>query len=560
MARAQKIPAVSVIHEPLPRALLDWDLSSIQAAETRADQGDLQQAADLCERLMSDDRIKGVLSVRTSIVRLPLTFEPNGDPRRSAKAIRALHDEGDFSEIAEPSELMRLHAWGVMLGVGLARLEWVDEQGQVRRIRGRNVPRLRIWNPRCLRFDWSTREWKVRTSNVSNEIVVRPGDGEWVIYTPYGASRPWALGAWKACKLWWLSKQFAAQDWNRHNEKNAHGAWVASSTGGKDGSQQPAGTEGQRRELAKKLIRLGREKGFALPPGWKLELIESKSDQHIAFKDLIGVADTANAIAIVGQNLTSEVQGGSFAAATVHKHIATQIIGADGESLSSCTFRQIIQPWARANYADDTIAPYPCWDTSPPEDDQARVSVWVSFGEALKNFRDVGLRVDALKMAESINLPLLADASAELQRTPPTEDTDHVVEDPGDTRSAGEIDESRGGYNLRGGAFAKAERTALYGAGTDSGLERGQSYADRVTEAMTAHGARGLAPTIASMLVAVQKAGSYQEALAEVQARYGKLKSPVELAELAEAALVMAQLGGHHAVNEDTPELGNPKS
>jgi phage gp29-like protein len=78
----------------------------------------------------------------------------------------------------------------------------------------------------------------------------------------------------------------------------------------------------QRQKLASQLRNLGRDAALVLPRGLDLKLIESAANNFQTYEAQINVANTGITICLLGQNLTTEVSGGSYAAAQVHSQVA----------------------------------------------------------------------------------------------------------------------------------------------------------------------------------------------------------------------------------------------
>lgn len=338
--------------EQYGRALGEWTNTSLTTARILADGGTLSYAAELVDELRADSRVAGVLPQRVNgLLGLPLTFEASGDGRRRGRAVRALEADEDWWQIAPEHELADLHTWGLLLGVGLAELVWTTND------RGRAIPRLKVWDARWLRFEWTTRRWLLRTDD-QGEVEVIPGGGKWVIYTPYGASRPWAKGLWRALARWWLLKTFALDDWARHGEM--HGSPIRVGLA-------PEGSQAEDREaFAADLAEIGRDTSIVAPPGYTMELLEAEAKTWEQFPKQIETANAELSILLVGQNLTSEVTGGSFAAAKIHENVRDDLVRFDAEALATCLNEQVLTWWAEFNFGDARLAPWPSWDTAPP--------------------------------------------------------------------------------------------------------------------------------------------------------------------------------------------------
>ncbi len=338
--------------EQYGRRLIEWTNTELKAARLLADGGTLSYAAELVDELRADSRVAGVLPQRVNgLLGLKLTFEASGDGRRRGRAVRALEADEDWWQIAPEHELADLQTWGLLLGVGLAELLWTTNE------RGRAIPRLKVWDPRWLRFEWTTRRWLLRTED-EGEIEIIPGGGKWVLYTPYGASRPWAKGLWRALAKWWLLKGFSLTDWARHSEM--HGAPIRFGIA-------PEGSQAADREAyAADLAEIGSDTSIVPPPGYDLKLAEPIAKTWEMFPKQIETANAELSILLVGQNLTSEVTSGSFAAAKIHENVRDDLVRFDAEALATCLNEQVLTWWAEFNFGDPKLAPWPSWDTAPP--------------------------------------------------------------------------------------------------------------------------------------------------------------------------------------------------
>ena len=370
-----------------------WTASLVRAAHATADGGSLRMAADLCDVLLADDRVQGcMLALTRGFFGLELSFE-EGVGRLRHRAHRAIEAEEDWWFALPEEELAQLVAWGVMLGIGIGHLSWVERNRRL-------VPRLEVWHPRHLRFDDASERWFIDTQ--SGEIEIAPGDGSWVMYTPGGSKRPWARGAWRGISRWWLLKRFAITDWARHSEQ-AGGVKVATSD---------SGSESDRRQLMRDLATTGADASIAMPKGWLLDVVGVTANTFETFREQVDSANAAMAIALVGQNLSTEVQGGSFAAAQVHQQVAHAVLRGQAETLSTCLHQQVLEPWAEFNFGLRSVAPWPVWDTNPPANYESLSKTHALVVTTLVEAKKAGLRIDAKAMCDEFGIELEADAQA----------------------------------------------------------------------------------------------------------------------------------------------------
>lgn len=499
-----------ILREPTTRTLVDWTPERLRRAEHLANGGALTLAADVCEWVAGDDRVVAVLGARVKgLLGRPVAFEP-GRGRKRGSAVRALEAEEDWWHALPEAELARLLGWGILLGVGVGALTWGER-------RGRMVPRLEVWSPRHLRFDAVSRAWRVAVEDGqgrAGEREVDPESRRWVLYTPTGASRPWTGGAWRALGLWCLLKRYAQQDWARYSERQGAGVIVGT---------VPEGAPREDRErLAEDLAGLGRDTAIALPAGFDVKLVESIARTWDTFKAQIDAADTAVAILLAGQNLTTEVQGGSLAAAQVHARVGLQLIRGDAETLATTLHDQVLAPWAELNFGASDAAPWPEWDVEPPEDAKAHADIFVSLGTALAQMQAAGVQVDVEALAERFNLPLSSAAT-----TPPAADPVEPADDA---------------------TPAVARLASGDSPATARGFFAGQRYTDAVADGFRDRVAEGGAD-LARMLEVVSVADSPQ-ALRRLVAALAEGSSD-ETEELAERTFILAELAGRTAVLED---------
>src|SRR5262249_3961895 len=143
-------------------------------------------------------------------------------------------------------------------------------------------------------------------------------------------------------------------------------------------------------QFAADLAQLGGRTSMALPPGYDLKFAEAGANVFATFERQIAWADTAIAIVLNRQNLTTEGQGGSRAAADVHKAVQNELIRADAETASTALHDQALTYWAEFNFGDPALAPWPRWDTTPPVDKTALATTLKTLGDAVGAFRQAG--------------------------------------------------------------------------------------------------------------------------------------------------------------------------
>lgn len=386
-------------------AVIEWSPSQVREALRDADTGSLQRAADLVEAIKGDDRVQGVLSTRShGLLGLPLTFFGNDEQTAALEGVRAQNGAkgipGDWWKMFPEAELAQLVEWGILLGVGLA--ERVPDQG--RAIGARSTPRLKIWHPRWLRWDWATQAWRLMTSQ--GEIEITPGDGQWILYTPYGSNRPWTHGAWRPIAFAWVLKQFSLHDRARHSEVQGSAVRVGISPEG--------ATEDSRKKFLRSLRSMGRDNAFVMPAGYEYKVVEATGRTWEIYGAQIEWADRAIAIALTGQFVTTEGTKG-FSNGNIHAAVKADLIQFTAESLTTTLHEQGLRPWANDNWGEATDVAHAHYDTEPPEDRETQTRALAQLGDAIAKLDAAlvasGKRVDAVELIGSFGVSLV-DAPA----------------------------------------------------------------------------------------------------------------------------------------------------
>ncbi len=122
----------------------------------------------------------------------------------------------------------------------------------------------------------------------------------------------------------------------------------------------PAGVNPERMEEVLDLLdQLAQDGATVVPDDYQIELLESKEGKgksdsiHKVFLDIM---NTEIALAIIGNNLTIEVEGGSYAAANVHLEVRADIVEGD-QRIVEGVFNELIKLVHAINFGEHSAAP-----------------------------------------------------------------------------------------------------------------------------------------------------------------------------------------------------------
>jgi phage gp29-like protein len=149
---------------------------------------------------------------------------------------------------------------------------------------------------------------------------------------------------------------------------------------------------------------LGQETVVQLPQSnddafgkYDLDILEASDQAWLSFLGLITQCNAEITLALLGQNLTTEVKEGSFAAARVHADVRQAILESDARSLEHTIYTQIARPFAAINFGNPSLAPRTRWQVSPVEDKVACSQVISALGDAVSKFRTGGVSITNLE-------------------------------------------------------------------------------------------------------------------------------------------------------------------
>jgi phage gp29-like protein/DNA-binding XRE family transcriptional regulator len=507
-----------------------WDsVQNVRAALSQMDNtGQFFNAALLLDAMYQDDRIVGTISARfDGLLSLPVTMRPPEGLEDDARANEiAEAAQRDFSRMADEAALRSLLKWGRGVGVGLASKTW-DTTGE------RWVPRIKVWHPRYIYWRWDTRTFHIITEN-DGAIDVRQGpdipkaerDRNWLLYTPYGYGRDaWISSLIRSLAVPWLIRQWAYRDWARYCE--VHGLPIRK-------VKMPAEWSDEERQRA--LDEIGQLASESVVrciqradgTGFDLTLEEAKANTWEGFDKLIGKTDVALSIAILGQNLTTEVKEGSKAAAQVHQRVRDDILRSDAETLATTIRDGLLKDWCAYNFGDPEFTPWPHWHVEPPEDKKVTAEGFKAVGEAITALRDAGVPLDAERFCDRLDVPI---------------DEDGEFEDPREMQepAPGEEDDT---------AAARAEMAASRARRLPATAIEGQGYVDDLTEAGRDAAAAALRPDLVALARIVKGSQDYAEIRRKILEHYRGM-DPAKLSETIRRCLILSELNGRLSVLDD---------
>ena len=331
-----------------------WTVDGIRSALDAHELGDLYSSSLLVRAMGRDERITAVLDTRVkTAAKMPLCFEPTGT---TTTEIDLCDELRRVMRAALPEDVQtRILSDAIMVGASVCQVCWSNDADGWH-------PRLEPWDMAYAMFNPGFRRWQVNT--MQGLVTIEHEDPNWFVFRP-GGEYSFLTGAVRALGLPYLMRSSTYRDWVRYCER--HGLPIIA-------IEEPAFAENDSKlAFYSKVRTLGREAVLRMPQdangqGFKAEFLEPTTLSYDAFRLFLERLDSTIAIRLLGQNLTTEVSGGSYAAADVHDRVRGDIIEGDLIPFADQLRSHVAAAFVRFNYGDRVAVPKMFFDCAQPED------------------------------------------------------------------------------------------------------------------------------------------------------------------------------------------------
>ena len=366
---------------PLITVQNTWSVEMARSALYTHVMGIFETSAQLWDSILGDDRVHATLGSRIAgLFGREVRFHPADDSMAAREVCDAW--EKWWPRLTSDASFTELHTYGIGMGFSMSQLVW-DTSGPLW------GPYLRPWHPRFTYYHWPTRRFRALSQD--GEISIIPGDAKWVLHAPFGEYRGWIRGAIRAIAEPWMLRHFAFRDMARFSE--IHGLPT------RVGKVPAVSDPGERAAFEQAIGNLGSDTAMILPQsvdtdgaGYDYSLVEATDTAWEAFPGLIDRCDMAIVLSLLFQNLTTEVQGGSFAATKSHMDIRESGLQADNQAWKNTIYNQIARPFAWLNFGDPELAPWTTWNVAPRDELELNAKQFQQFGTAIEVLRRGGIQ------------------------------------------------------------------------------------------------------------------------------------------------------------------------
>lgn len=400
-----KLRKARAAKEPQYRSIGAWSPARVETAKKLADLGNFEYAAELAEKIFGDDRALSPLQALAGIAGLDVTFETEAtkageeDPQ-----VEAL--ERDWWHLLTEETQGEILRWASVLGFCWVQIKgWeLDEES------GRLLPKLDVWHQKNFRWDDRQRTWKVKRES-GHWDDIEAGNGQWLLFTPYGRKRPHAKAPWYSLGMLWLGTQYAKLGLFEFNDTHAQPLRIAHQqpTSGDGLGSLPSDEDVQ--ELTDRIAAIVRGGTLALPLGYKLDLLQASGNADSFFRLIDDVWPKAVSIALTGNNLTTQIDGGSFAASQTAAGVSLDRRRTFARCLETTAREQLLVWWSEFNFGN-RLAPWPHYQVAPPPNLQEEAARLSSLGAAVQALTSANVPLSPEEL-KRLGVPVDLDKAAE---------------------------------------------------------------------------------------------------------------------------------------------------
>jgi phage gp29-like protein len=373
-----------MVYRDLPVVTIQntWSVEQARNALYMHVTGIFEQSSQLWEAVIADPRVTATLGSRVSgLFGRELRFKPANDSAAAQECLDAW--EPACRALFADASTVEVHTTAIGMGQAPAQIVW-DTSKPIW------TPTLRPWHMRFTYYDWTIR--KLIALSQDGPIPIVAGDGKWLMHAPFGEYRGWIRGVIRSVSEPYMLRHFGFRDMARFGE--VHG--LPTRVGEVPAVSDPV----ERAAFEDSLAKLGSDAALIIPKGvdsandggYNYRLVEAMSRGWEVHPGQIDRCDMDIILAIMFQNLTTEVKGGAYAATESHMDIRQSGLQFDDNAWTNTIYRDVSRAFAWLNFGDADLAPKTYRDVEPRADLEGNAKQFQQFGTAIEVLARGGLK------------------------------------------------------------------------------------------------------------------------------------------------------------------------
>lgn len=247
------------------------------------------------------------------------------------------------------------------------------------------------------------------------------------------------------------------------------------------GKYNPSASEEDKQALMRALVQIGSDAAGIIPDGTEIDFKESNKATSInVYESLARYCDEQISKAVLGQTLTSDSGGGSFAQSKTHNDVRHDLTVADCKALGATLRRDLIRPLVYFNFGESHRIPHLRFDCEEADDLTAAADIYA------KLIGEIGLKIPTSHLYKKFSIPK-------------PEDDEEVAKPPSPSPLA-----------------LKADPSLLVAHKDDPGKLGTQANVDKLADAAIQRGSKLFTEMFAPVLKLLDKSDSLEELKAKL--------------------------------------------
>ena len=229
-------------------------------------------------------------------------------------------------------------------GISIMELDWTVEDGY------NVIDDIEYVHPKKLIWDSLTDELLVCTGEYPSGVALP--ENKFVVHR-YKAKSGHAsrAGLLRVVSWMYLFKNYDVKDWVSFCEVFGMPLRL--------GKYDASASENDKKQLMEAIVSLGTDAAGIVPSSTMIEFIESQKTTSVEiYEKLARYCDEQISKAVLGQTLTSDSGGGSYAQSKTHDEVRHDLTVADAKALAVTIRRDIIRPLVEFNFGADANIPF----------------------------------------------------------------------------------------------------------------------------------------------------------------------------------------------------------
>lgn len=349
-----------------------------------ADEGDVQEQMEMFEEMEEKDThlFSQLQTRKLAVTGLDWEVQPFSDDERDKTIAEFIRDQLKNIEKFDDILMDLLDAIGK--GISVMEIEWGVKEGH------NVIEDITYVHPKKLIWDSLTDEMKICTKEFPSGVAFP--ENKFVIHRYKAKSGHESRnGVLRVVSWMYLFKNYDLKDWVAFCEVFGMPLRL--------GKYTAAASEADQRALMEAIYSLGTDAAGIIPDSTMIEFIESNKTTSVEiYEKLARYCDEQISKAILGQTLSSDSGGGSYAQGKVHNEVRHDLTAADAKALATTIRRDIIKPLVEYNFGYDVDAPLFTFASEETEDLKDTVTIY-------QTLNAMGLPISTEHIYNKFNIP-----------------------------------------------------------------------------------------------------------------------------------------------------------